>query len=190
MSASTISATQDAIIAHIAGLLAGKCRFVESHPGNWSEASVRTVVSSAPSVYVAWLGAKPGEWVNSVVNHWGVFVAAQTLNAKVGEPVGAYQMVEVILRGFGFEQVESIGKMTLTAAKNLWTDARSGNGCIIYALYFDNPSDIADYSLPLDAGDYLRHFQQFDTGHDGAPMTEAHITLAGPKESNDENTRI
>lgn len=190
MSVSTISTTQDAIIAHIAGLLAGKCRFVESHPGNWSEATVRTIVSTAPSVYVAWLGAKPGDWVDSLVNHWGVFIVAQTLNARVGEPVGAYQMVEVILRGFGFDQVQNVGKMTLTAAKNLWTDTRASNGCIVYALYFDNPADLADYSLPLDIGDYLRHFQKFDTGHDGAPMAEAHITLAGPKETPDENADV
>ncbi|EAR7071116.1 DUF1834 family protein [Salmonella enterica] len=185
-----IAAIQDALLAHIQSLLAKKVLYVESHPGNWSEATVRTIVNAAPAVYVAWLGASKANTPGVITNKWAVYVVAKTLNAKVEEPVGAYQMAERIMASFDGMQVQGVGTMNLDRAENLWSDARAGNGVIIYALYYLNPGRLEPLTIESELDDFLRHYQDFsqpsDDGKDGAPLMQAHIHLPGTGENNEE----
>lgn len=186
-----IAETQAALIAHIKKLLAPKVQFVESHPGTWSEATIRTIINAAPAVYVAWLGAKPSNISYSLVNEWAVFVVAKTLNAKVEEPVGAYQMAERILASFAGMQVPGAGTMNFDRAKNLWNDAKAGSGVIVYALYFLSPMRLEPLTPESSLDDFLRHYQDFaqpsDDGQNGAPLMQAHINLPGPGAENEES---
>lgn len=179
-----IGEIQDAMIAHIQTLLAPKVLYVESHPGNWTPDTIRVVINAAPAVYVAWLGAKPGNINGAINNEWGIFISAKTLNAKVEEPIGAYQMAERIMASFAGMQVPGIGTMNFDRAKNLWNDAKAGNGVIIYALYFLSPMRLAPLTPERSLDDFLRHYQDFaqpsDDDQNGAPLMQAHINLPGP----------
>lgn len=186
-----IGAIQDAMLAHIRALLAKKVLYVESHPGNWSEATVRTIINAAPAVYVAWLGGKPGNRAGTIANQWAIYVVAKTLNAQVEEPVGAYQMAERIMMSFAGSQVNGVGTMNFEKAQNLWSDARAGNGIIVYALYYQNPMQLEPLVKESDLDDFLRHYQDFNQpsidGLNDAPLMQAHIHLPGPGENNEES---
>ena len=186
-----IAKSEAALLAHIKSLLGDKVQFIESHPGNWSEATVRTIVSAAPAVYVAWLGAKPYSTPQAITNEWAIFVAAKTLNAKVEEPAGAYQLVEVLLASFAGLQVPGVGTMNFSQAKNLWSDAKAGNGIIIYALYYNEPNQLEALTLESELADFLRQYQSFAQpsvdGLDGAPLMQAHIHLPGTGENSEES---
>lgn len=186
-----IAETEAALIVHIRNLLGAKVKTVETHPGNWSEATTRTIINTAPAVYVAWLGAKPSERGGVITNEWVIYVVAQTLNAKVTQPVGAYQMTERIMASFAGMQVPGVGPMNFDRAKNLWSDVRAGEGVIVYALYYLNPA-MLEPLVPTDSlDDFLRHYQDFaqpaSDGRDGAPLMQAHINLPGPGGTDEES---
>lgn len=181
-----IAETHEALLSEIRGIMGDTCRFVEPHPGNWGDDAVRDIIVSAPSIYVAWLGARPTNRAGVINNEWAVFVVAETLNGRRDEPVGAYQMAERVMGLFAGSQRPGIGTMTFDRAKNLWSDINSGSGCAVYALYYLSPAAV-DPLVPDEngnlgnLGDLLRHHQTFEQT-DGAPVLEAHITFAGPKE--------
>lgn len=183
-----IAEIEEGIIAAIKTALGTTVRYVESHPGNWDPETVSSIVISAPSVYVAWLGAKPTTRTGVINNEWVVFVVAETLNGQRDEPVGVYQITERIMALFE-TQAAGVGTMTFDRAKNLFTDTSSAQGCALYGLYFLNAAQINPYTPSPDGGgldDFLRHYQTFEQQHDGAPVMAAHINLPGTGENNED----
>jgi phage gp37-like protein len=181
-----IAETETALLAHIHAVLGDSCNFVEPHPGNWSDDTVNEIILSGPSVYVAWLGAKPTSQSYVINNEWAVFIVANVLNGTREDPLGAYQMAEKIMAMFAGRQLAGVGTMKFDRAKNLWSDIRAGAGNAVYALYFMNPA-IVEPVVPVgELDDFLRHYQEFKQ-RDGAPVLKALVNLPGPGENHEES---
>lgn len=175
-----ISETQAAIIAAIRQTLGNAVKSVEPHPGDWSAQTLQRVIMSAPAVYVAWLGAKPGSRPQQIVNKWVVFIAAQTLNGVRADAVGTYQLTERLMAMFAGTHIAGVNAMTLTNARNLWSEQQNNVGAAMYALYYDEQSVLDPITPEQGLDDFLRQWQTFDQQHDGEPNMQAHINLPGP----------
>ncbi|MGA5655260.1 phage protein Gp37 [Rahnella contaminans] len=180
-----IAETQAALLDAIRQTLGKTVKFVEPHPGDWSTQTVQRIIMSAPSVYVAWLGVKPSDRPQQIVNEWVVFIAAQTLNGIRADGVGTYQITERLMSMFA-GRVPGVNAMRLTRARNLWSEQQSASGSAIYALYYDETSVLTAITPEEGLDDFLRHWQQYDQGT-GAPLAEDHINLPGPGENHEEN---
>lgn len=168
----------DALLSGIRQLFGGTLRKVDTHPGQWSDSAVKTIINTAPAVYVAWLGGRPGAIRQTMVSTWGVFISAQVLNGRTKDSPGIYQIVERLTAWLNGQRIEPAGRFVLTQAGNLWSDVQSANGVAVYGLYFDAPQPLPD-AISLDdddIGDYATHYQQW-AAPAGTPEQEALISL-------------
>lgn len=55
-----ITETEQAYIARIREYFGNELVSVDTHPGDWSDSVLRTMLINAPAIYVAWLGAGEG----------------------------------------------------------------------------------------------------------------------------------
>lgn len=185
-----ISEAQAAIIAAIRQTLGDSVKSVEPHPGDWSVQTLQRVIMSAPAVYVAWLGAKPGNRAQQIVNKWVVFIAAQTLNGVRADAVGTYQITDRLMAMFAGTSIPGVNAMNFTDARNLWSEQQSNTGAAMYALYYDESATLEPITPEDGLDDFLRQYQRFhqpsDDGLDDAPDMKAHINLPGPGENNED----
>ncbi|WP_271311882.1 DUF1834 family protein [Yersinia intermedia] len=168
----------DALLAGIRQLFGKTLRKVDTHPGQWSDSAVKTIINTAPAVYVAWLGGRPGTIRQTMVSTWGIFISAQVLNGRTQDSPGIYQIVERLTAWLHGRRLDPAGRFVLTQAGNLWSDIQSAGGVAVYGLYFEAPQQLPD-AIDLnddDIGDYATHFQQWAEPA-GTPEQEALISL-------------
>lgn len=98
-----ITETEQAYIARIREYFGNELVSVDTHPGDWSDSVLRTMLINAPAIYVAWLGAGEGRTRGRLVSHWVFYVIGDMLNGREVSRPGLYQIVArliTLLDGF------------------------------------------------------------------------------------------
>ncbi len=88
-----ITETEQAYIARIREYFGNELVSVDTHPGDWSDSVLRTMLINAPAIYVAWLGAGEGRTRGRLVSHWVFYVIGDMLNGREASRPGLYQIV-------------------------------------------------------------------------------------------------
>lgn len=171
-----VSDISDNLIAGVKALFGNTLTRVDTHPGQWSDSAVALIINTAPAVYVAWLGSRPGEIPDTAVSTWGLFVSAQVLNGNQTDRPGIYQIVERLTGWLNRRRVEPAGLFTFTQVANLWSDIQSNGGVAVYGLYFEAPQLLPDAADVSSLNDFETHFQQWAQPK-GTPEQEAIIRL-------------
>ncbi len=102
-----ITETEQAYIARIREYFGNELVSVDTHPGDWSDSVLRTMLINAPAIYVAWLGAGEGRTRGRLVSHWVFYVIGDMLNGREASRPGLYQIVArliAVLNGFRTEK--------------------------------------------------------------------------------------
>ncbi|EBS4105245.1 DUF1834 family protein [Salmonella enterica subsp. enterica] len=173
-----IADTEQAYLERIRTLFGNRLKKVDTHPGDWSEATLKKLMLTPPSVYVAWLGAGEPRTRNRMVSHWVFYVVGSMLNGRETNRIGLYQMVAVLLSGLAGFKAGSASSLAFEKASNLYSVAQGTSGVVLYALYFSCEEIIDPLTDISTLGDFLRHYETFGEP-DGTPAFEAHIDLPG-----------
>lgn len=166
----------DKLLEGIDGLFGNTLRALDTHPGNWSDSAVSLIVNTAPAVYVAWLGNRPGVIRHTAISSWGIFVSAEVLDGRQTHVPGIYEIVERLIGWLNNRRIEPAGNFTLTQASNLWSDIQSSGGVAVYGLYFEAPQPLPDPVEVSELDDFATHYQVW-AEPDGTPEQEALIHL-------------
>lgn len=175
-----IADTEAAYLERIRALFGNRLKKVDTHPGDWSEATLKKLMLTPPAVYVAWLGAGEPRTRNRMVSHWVFYVVGSMLNGRETNRVGLYQMVAVLLSGMTGFKTGSASPLAFEKATNLYSVAQGASGVVLYALYFSCEEIIDPLTDISTLDDFLRHYETFGEP-DGTPEFEAHIDLPGPE---------
>ncbi|ELU9168531.1 DUF1834 family protein, partial [Salmonella enterica] len=131
-----IADTEQAYLDRIRSLFGNRLKKVDTHPGDWSEATLKKLMLTPPCVYVAWLGAGEPRTRNRMVSHWVFYVVGSMLNGRETNRIGLYQMVAVLLSGLVGFKAGSASPLAFEKASNLYSVAQGASGVVLYALYF------------------------------------------------------
>ncbi|EAM8398626.1 DUF1834 family protein [Salmonella enterica] len=175
-----IADTEQAYLDRIRSLFGNRLRKVDTHPGDWSEATLKKLMLTPPSVYVAWLGAGEPRTRHRMVSHWVFYVVGSMLNGRETNRIGLYQMVAVLLSGLVGFKAGSASPLAFEKASNLYSVAQGSSGVVLYALYFFCEEIIDPLTDISTLDDFLRHYETFGEPDGTAPF-EAHIDLPGPE---------
>ncbi|HHY9322781.1 TPA: DUF1834 family protein [Escherichia coli] len=173
-----ITETEQAYIARIREYFGNELVSVDTHPGDWSDGVLRSMLINAPAIYVAWLGAGEGRTRGLLVSHWVFYVIGDMLNGREASRPGLYQIVArliAVLNGF---RTEKTSPLYFEKAVNGYTETQADSGAVMYALYFSCEEMIAPLTDISSLDDFLRHYETF-VGPPGTPPFEAHIDLPG-----------
>ncbi|ECH2067046.1 DUF1834 family protein [Salmonella enterica] len=173
-----IADTEAAYLERIRALFGNRLKKVDTHPGDWSEATLKKLMLTPPAVYVAWLGAGEPRTRNRMVSHWVFYVVGSMLNGRETNRIGLYQMVAVLLSGMTGFKAGSASPLAFEKATNLYSVAQGTSGVVLYALYFSCEEIIDPLTDISTLDDFLRHYETFGEP-DGTPEFEAHINLSG-----------
>ncbi|EHI6112090.1 DUF1834 family protein [Salmonella enterica] len=173
-----IADTEAAYLERIRALFGNRLKKVDTHPGDWSEATLKKLMLTPPAVYVAWLGAGEPRTRNRMVSHWVFYVVGSMLNGRETNRIGLYQMVAVLLSGMTGFKAGSASPLAFEKATNLYSVAQGASGVVLYALYFSCEEIIDPLTDICTLDDFLRHYETFGEP-DGTPEFEAHINLSG-----------
>ncbi|ECK6141644.1 DUF1834 family protein [Salmonella enterica] len=173
-----IADTEAAYLERIRALFGNRLKRVDTHPGDWSEATLKKLMLTPPAVYVAWLGAGEPRTRNRMVSHWVFYVVGSMLNGRETNRIGLYQMVAVLLSGMTGFKTGSASPLAFEKATNLYSVAQGTSGVVLYALYFSCEEIIDPLTDISTLDDFLRHYETFGEP-DGTPEFEAHINLSG-----------
>ncbi|ECO7182420.1 DUF1834 family protein [Salmonella enterica] len=173
-----IADTEAAYLERIRALFGNRLKKVDTHPGDWSEATLKKLMLTPPAVYVAWLGAGEPRTRNRMVSHWVFYVVGSMLNGRETNRIGLYQMVAVLLSGMTGFKTGSASPLAFEKATNLYSVAQGTSGVVLYALYFSCEEIIDPLTDISTLDDFLRHYETFGEP-DGTPEFEAHINLSG-----------
>ncbi|EAS1943560.1 DUF1834 family protein [Salmonella enterica] len=173
-----IADTEAAYLERIRALFGNRLKKVDTHPGDWSEATLKKLMLTPPAVYVAWLGAGEPRTRNRMVSHWVFYVVGSMLNGRETNRIGLYQMVAVLLSGMTGFKTGSASPLAFEKASNLYSVAQGTSGVVLYALYFSCEEIIDPLTDISTLDDFLRHYETFGEP-DGTPEFEAHINLSG-----------
>lgn len=175
-----IADTEAAYLARIRELFGNRLKRVDTHPGDWSEATLKKLLLTPPSVYVAWLGAGEPRTRNRMVSRWVVYVVGSVLNGRETNRIGLYQMVAVLLAGLSGFKAGNASPLTFEQASNLYSVTQGAAGVVLYGLYFSCEEIIDPLTDISTLADFMRHYETFGEP-DGTPEFEAHIDLPGPE---------
>ncbi|EEG9369452.1 DUF1834 family protein, partial [Escherichia coli] len=106
-----ITETEQAYIARIREYFGNELVSVDTHPGDWNDSVLRTMLINAPAIYVAWLGAGEGRTRGRLVSHWVFYVIGDMLNGREASRPGLYQIVArliAVLNGFRTEKTSPL----------------------------------------------------------------------------------
>ncbi|EEG5476438.1 DUF1834 family protein [Salmonella enterica subsp. enterica] len=173
-----IADTEAAYLERIRALFGNRLKKVDTHPGDWSEATLKKLMLTPPAVYVAWLGAGEPRTRNRMVSHWVFYVVGSMLNGRETNRIGLYQMVAVLLSGMTGFKTGSASPLAFEKASNLYSVAQGTSGVVLYALYFSCEEIIDPLTDISTLDDFLRHYETFGEPG-GTPEFEAHINLSG-----------
>ncbi|EJG5056278.1 DUF1834 family protein, partial [Salmonella enterica] len=156
-----IADTETAYLDRIRSLFGNRLRKVDTHPGDWSEATLKKLMLLPPAVYVAWLGAGEPRTRNRMVSHWVFYVVGSMLNGRETNRIGLYQMVAVLLSGLVGFKAGSASPLAFEKASNLYSVAQGSSGVVLYALYFSCEEIIDPLTDISTLDDFLRHYETF-----------------------------
>ena len=173
-----ITETEQAYIARIREYFGNELVSVDTHPGDWSDRVLRTMLISAPAIYVAWLGAGEGRTRGRLVSHWVFYVIGDMLNGREVSRPGLYQIVARLITVLDGFRTEKTSPLYFEKAVNGYTETQAGSGAVMYALYFSCEEMIDPLTDISSLDDFLRHYETF-TEPEGTPEFKAHIRLPG-----------
>ncbi len=171
-----IGETETAILNTVKAVFGGTLRQVDTHPGTWSDVAVRRMLIATPAVYVAWLGCGEGRTLREVESRWVLYVAAEMLNGREMNRLGAYEIIELLMVHLNGKAFGPSTGMRLTKAQNLYTDAQEASGTVLYGLYFSARTPLPNTNDESNLNDFLTHVQTWRLP-DGSPEFKAHITV-------------
>lgn len=149
---------------------------VDTLPGAWTENTVKTVVMTAPAVYVAWLGSRRDRRPNVVMSSWALFTSASTLSANRRDAIGAHDINDRLVGLLdGCRLPSACAGAEFTQAANLYTDTSARTGVVVCGLYFDIPHVMPNHVTEGDIGEFETYFHQWPVA-DGAPVQESFNT--------------
>lgn len=171
-----ITDTENALIEQVKSLFGLSLRHVGTHPGDWSEAALRTMLLTPPAVYVVWLGAGEGRTPKRMESRWVFYVVADVINGAEVDRLGLYQIVSRLLSGLVGFCAGDAGPMRFSEGRNLYTEQQGGVGVALYGVYFSCEEVIPPQTDIESLDDFLRHWQTFEQPL-GTPTLAAHIDL-------------
>lgn len=175
-----IADTELAYLTRVRSLFGNRLRAVDTHPGDWSEATLKKILMAPPAVYVAWLGAGEPRTRNRVVSRWVFYVVGQSLNGRESNRIGMYQMVATLLSGLTGFKAGQASPLAFVRADNLASVAQIAAGVVLYALHFSCEETIDPLTDLNTLDDFLRHYETF-VEPEGTDPFKAHISLPGPE---------
>ncbi|WP_334471355.1 phage protein Gp37 [Arsenophonus sp. PmNCSU2021_1] len=177
-----IVSTENALLARLHEVFGNTLRDIATHPGDWSEAGLRDVLLTPPSVYLVWLGAQAGQVKGVIDSRFVFYVVAEVINGAEGDRPGLYQIVTRLIAGLSGFRPGHAGPMRFEEGRNLYTEQQGQHGVVLYGTYFTCEEPVPPLLQDDGVDAYLRHYQTF-TQTDGSPPFAAPITLRG--ENND-----
>lgn len=118
-----ITETEQAYIARIREYFGNELVSVDTHPGDWSDSVLRTMLINAPAIYVAWLGAGEGRTRGRLVSHWVFYVIGDMLNGREVSRPGLYQIVARLITVLDGFRAEKPHRFTLKGGQRLHRNA-------------------------------------------------------------------
>ncbi|EJA1174452.1 DUF1834 family protein [Escherichia coli] len=171
-----ITETEQAYISRIREYFGNGLVLVDTHPGDWSDSVLRTMLINAPAVYVAWLGASEGRIRGRLVSHWVFYVIGDMLNGREVSRPGLYQIVGRLLAVLNGFKTDKTSPLYFEKAVNGYTDIQADSGAVMYALYFSCEEMIDPLTDISSLDEFLRHHETFTEPEGTAPF-KAHISL-------------
>jgi phage gp37-like protein len=165
---SLIADIEDAIIAKAEDLLGNTVKEVVSIEGGWTLDMLKRALQFAPSVYVAFLGAKRGVSEGYHNGRFAVYVVTRAALAPARRrgttrEIGAYDIIELLSRNLDGMSVADIGTLTQQSIDNLFRDAMFELGGSVYGLMYE----AANMPLGYEADETtLDDFITFHADHD------------------------
>lgn len=174
-----IADTERAYLNRIRDYFGAALIAVDTHPGDWSDQALGSMMLSAPSVYAAWLGAGEPRTRGRMVSHWVFYVTGHMLNGSETDRPGLYQVAARLLAVLSGFQAPGASPLTFERAANLYSEKQAGAGVVLYGIYFSCEEIIDPITDIATLDEFLRHYQTFGAP-DGTPQLQAHIALPEP----------
>ncbi|WP_334472664.1 phage protein Gp37 [Arsenophonus sp. PmNCSU2021_1] len=171
-----IVSTENALLARLHDVFGKTLREITTHPGDWSEAGLRDVLLTPPSVYLVWLGAQAGQVKGVIDSRFVFYVVAEVINGAEGDRPGLYQIVARLIAGLSGFCPANAGPMRFEEGSNLYTEEQGNCGVVLYGIYFTCEEPVPALMQDDGVDAYLRHYQTFTQADDSLPFA-AHITL-------------
>lgn len=146
-----IAGVEDGILAVVNATLPGVLKATGPLPGAWSLELLKLLLQKAPGVYVSFGGGDLVMANNCLLNaRFDVYVVALGANALTrlrgaGNIIGAYTIIEALVRALNGHTVAGAGSLRGKSVTNLFSNVLLENGGSVYGLQFELPR------LPLDA---------------------------------------
>lgn len=161
---------ENKLIAQIKAATGNVLRKVETHPGRWSDAVIKKMITVTPSVYIGFSSGtyKDQGYGDAILGTWHVFITADALNGRVRKP-GIYQLAKQLipaLHGFDLEQPDSL---KFKGIKDVFSYAQANQGFSCYELTFELLMGWPEQIDPASLDDWLRatgeHYDENDPNH-------------------------
>lgn len=173
-----IAHTESALLEAVGELFGATLHELGTHPGTWSDITIRHMLTAPPAIYLAWLGCDDGRTRHEVESRWVFYVIAERLNGADVNHLGIYQMIERLVSGVNGRAFGPSTNMRLSKVQNLYTDAQDEQGVALYGLYFTCVTPLPSNTDPSSLDDFERHYQTWRQP-DGTPAFKAHIDVNG-----------
>ena len=176
-----IRTIEDAIIAEVQGVLGNKVREIDSVQGGWTLDMLKRALQMAPSVYVAFLGARRGTSTGYFDGHFAIYLVTKApleLHRRRGSAreIGAYDMIGLLTPPIDGLTVAGVGTLKQKSIDNLFRDAMFDLGGTVYGLMCEMPNMSFDYQL--------------DEASSNAFITFANTQQIGDANTDDLNTEL
>lgn len=164
--ASPIERAEDWLVAECNRLLGSVFRSIESGPGEWSDAYLQRVVSSAPAVRVAFLDGDgkdtsdlqlDGRWAIYVLTGWRG-TDDRTRRRGDARQIGSYRAACLLGAWLHNRRIPDVGGIRVRSMVNMWAGRLDRSALSLFGVTLDIPMtvpvpvDVAQFRSFLTAG--------------------------------------
>jgi phage gp37-like protein len=162
-----IGTTEDNLIALVKAEFGSKLRLVDSLPGDWSDDMLKSLIISAPAVYLAFLGGPKitnSDTIVGIDSRWSFFaITAHASGQKARRrgdslQIGAYEIISRLIPVVHNHTVPDIGTITLVSIDDLFNGNIDSKGVSLWAALFTMP-------MYFDPSTNLGSLDDFETFH-------------------------
>ena len=164
-----LTAIENNLISTIKTEFNNTLRAVESVPGPLNESLIKALLTSAPAIYIAFLGGRNANkhawettWACYVVTAQGDQKKRRQGEARV---IGAYNIIDQLIPLLDGHSIDDAGTFDFQRAQNLFTVSLDKKGISVYAATFTLVLD-KSYQANTDA---INDFITFNADHSLVP---------------------
>lgn len=161
------------LIASLKAFFKTELKAVAPIGGAWNESTIKTIIKTAPAIYVAYIGARRSRFPNCVSATWALFISAKTLNA-MQDRTSAYRIKDALIAFLHRRKLPStVSGFEYTQDANLYSETQAHNGLVVYGVYFDVQQPLPPATDASEIDDFETYYHRFATD----PVMESVNTL-------------